>query len=150
MMDAPEKKDSVSNPLFASLNFIDLHPYAETSLPRNEFFLSTGSFDHAKSIDDGVYALPGFPFRAADGSQARFMGHRPGTKLRWQATSQLWFQADYGIFYFLKERQSGGNPNCRALWAGTSSMGNRPVLTPMPILLYISPSFRWLIRPGVK
>lgn len=51
------------------------------------------------------------------------MGHRPGTELRWQATRQLWFQADYGIFYFLKETQPGGSLNYWALWAGYNFYG---------------------------
>ena len=54
-------------------------------------------------------------------SRARFVGHRPGTEIRWQANHHLWFQADYGIFYagrFLKETQPGRNLNYWALWAG--------------------------------
>jgi hypothetical protein len=65
--------------------------------------------------------VPGFLIRAADGSQARFVGNRPGTQIRWQATHHLWFQADYGIFFagkFLKETQPGRNLNYWALWAG--------------------------------
>jgi len=54
-------------------------------------------------------------------SDARFVGHRPGTEVRWQANRHLWFQADYGIFYagkFVKESQPGRNLNYWALWAG--------------------------------
>jgi len=38
-------------------------------------------------------------------SNARFVGHRPGTEVRWQANRHLWFQADYGIFYAGKFRE---------------------------------------------
>jgi hypothetical protein len=74
-----------------------------------------------ENVNDGVYAVPGFLIRAADGSRARFVGHRPGGEIRWQANRHLWFQADYGIFYagrFLKETQPGRNLNYLALWAG--------------------------------
>lgn len=103
------------------INFIDLHPRVEVTLPHGV----TASFDWIvqwrESLDDGVYAVPGFLIRAADGSRARFVGHRPGTEIRWQKTRHLWFQADYGIFYagkFLKETQPGRNLNYWALWAG--------------------------------
>ena len=60
-------------------------------------------------------------FIPAGKSNARFVGHRPGTEVRWQANRHLWFQADYGIFYagkFVKKSQPGRNLNYRALWAG--------------------------------
>jgi hypothetical protein len=62
-----------------------------------------------------------FLIRPAGNSEARFVGHRPSTELRWQVDRHLWFQADYGIFYagkFLKETQPGRNLNYWALWAG--------------------------------
>ena len=103
------------------INFIDLHPRVEVTLPHS----ITASFDWIvqwrESLDDGVYAVPGFLIRAADGSRARFVGHRPGTEIRWQETRHLWFQADYGIFYagsFLKQTEPGRNLNYWALWAG--------------------------------
>jgi Alginate export len=103
------------------INFIDVHPRAEATFPHGV----TTSFDWIiqwrESLDDGVYAVPGFLIRAADGSRARFVGHRPGTEIRWQKSRHLWFQADYGIFYagkFLKETQPGRNLNYWALWAG--------------------------------
>ena len=103
------------------INFIDVHPRVETSLPHDV----TVSFDWIvqwrENVNDGVYNVPGFLIRAADGSRARFVGHRPGTEVRWQANRHLWFQADYGIFYaghFLKETQPGRNLNYWALWAG--------------------------------
>ena len=102
------------------INFIDVHPRVETSLPHDV----TVSFDWIvqwrENTNDGVYAVPGFLIRAADGSRARFVGHRPGGEIRWQANRHLWFQADYGIFYagrFLKETQPGRNLNYLALWA---------------------------------
>lgn len=103
------------------LNFIDFHPRIEGTLPHD----ITASFDWIvqwrESLEDGVYAVPGFLIRAADGSRARFVGHRPGTELRWQVNAHLWFQGDYGIFYagrFLKETKPGRNLNYWALWAG--------------------------------
>lgn len=134
--DHPNSKTlSTFNPLFPKgnyfgvlatagpgpINFIDLHPRVEATLPHNVTASLDWIVQWRESLDDGVYAVPGFLIRAADGSRARFVGHRPGTEVRWQANRHLWFQADYGIFYagrFLKETQPGRNLNYWALWAG--------------------------------
>jgi Alginate export len=103
------------------INFIDLHPRVETTLPHGVTASFDWIFQWRESLDDGVYAVPGFLIRAADGSRARFVGHRPGGEVRWQVNRHLWFQADYGIFYagkFLKETQPGRNLNYWALWTG--------------------------------
>ena len=103
------------------INFIDIHPHVEASAPHNVSLSFDWIFQWRQSLDDGVYAVPGFLIRAADGSRARFVGNRPGTEIRWQANPHLWFQGDYGIFYagrFLKETQPGRNLNYWALWAG--------------------------------
>jgi len=103
------------------INFIDVHPHVETALPHSV----TASFDWIcqwrKSLQDGVYAVPGFLIIPAGKSDARFVGHRPGWEVRWQANRHLWFQADYGIFYagkFVKQSQPARNLNYWALWAG--------------------------------
>jgi hypothetical protein len=46
-----------------------------------------------------VYSVHGSLIIAAGKSNARFVGNRPGTEVRWQVNRHLWFQADYGIFY---------------------------------------------------
>lgn len=49
---------------------------------------------------------------AADGSHARFIGHKPGTEVRRRGNGHLWSQADCGIFCpgsFLKEKELGPN-----------------------------------------
>jgi hypothetical protein len=103
------------------INFIDFHPRIEGTLPHGV----TASFDWIiqwrQSLEDGVYAVPGFLIRPAGDSRARFVGHRPGLEVRWQVNSHVWLQADYGIFYagrFLRETQPGRNLNYWALWAG--------------------------------
>jgi hypothetical protein len=103
------------------INFIDVHPHVETVFPHDVTVSFDWIFQWRESSQDGVYAVPGFLIRAADGSRARFVGHRPGTEVRWQANRHLWFQADYGVFFagsFLKETQPGRNLNYWALWAG--------------------------------
>ena len=103
------------------INFIDVHPRVETTFPHSVTVSVDWIFQWRESLQDGVYAVPGFLIRAADGSQARFVGNRPGTQIRWQVSHHLWFQADYGIFYagkFLKQTQPGRNLNYWALWAG--------------------------------
>jgi hypothetical protein len=103
------------------INFIDVHPHVETTFPHNVTASVDWIFQWRENVLDGVYSVPGFLIRPASNSQARFVGHRPGTELRWQVDRHLWFQADYGIFYagrFLKETQPGRNLNYWALWAG--------------------------------
>lgn len=103
------------------INFIDVHPHVETALPHDVSLSVDWIFQWRESLADGVYAVPGFLIRAGNNSQARFVGHRPGTEVRWQANRHVWFQADYGIFYagkFLKETEPGRNLNYWALWAG--------------------------------
>ncbi len=103
------------------INFIDVHPHVELSAPQNLSLSFDWIFQWRQSLDDGVYAVPGFLIRAADGSRARFVGDRPGTEVHWQANHHLWLQGDYGIFYagtFLRQTQPGRNLNYWALWAG--------------------------------
>ena len=102
------------------INFIDVHPHLETMLPHDVSVSFDWIVQWRENPNDGVYSVPGFLIRAADGSRARFVGHRPGTQIRWQVNRHLWFQADYGIFYagrFIKETQPGRNLNYWALWA---------------------------------
>jgi Alginate export len=103
------------------LNFIDVHPHVETTFPHNVTASVDWIFQWRQNVLDGVYSVPGSLIRPAGNSQARFVGHRPGTELHWQVDRHLWFQADYGIFYagrFLKEIPPGRNLNYWALWAG--------------------------------
>jgi hypothetical protein len=103
------------------INFIDFHPHVETTFPHNVTASFDWIFQWRENVRDGVYSVPGSLIRPAGNSQARFVGHRPGTELRWQVDRHLWFQADYGIFYagsFLKETQPDRNLNYWALWAG--------------------------------
>lgn len=103
------------------INFIDVHPHVELALPHDVSVSADWIVQWRQSLEDGVYAVPGFLIRPADGSKTRFVGDRPGTEIRWQANHHLWFQGDYGIFYagsFLKETQPGRNLNYWALWTG--------------------------------
>ncbi len=103
------------------INFIDAHPRVETTLPDGVTVSVDWIFQWRESLRDGVYSVPGFLIIPAGKSNARFVGHRPGTEVRWQANRHLWFQADYGLFYagkFVKESQPGHNLNYWALWTG--------------------------------
>jgi hypothetical protein len=103
------------------INFIDVHPRAEVTLPHSVTVSVDWIFQWRESLQDGVYSVPGFLIIPAGKSNARFVGNRPGAEVRWQANQHLWFQADYGIFYagkFVKESQPGRNLNYWALWAG--------------------------------
>jgi hypothetical protein len=103
------------------INFIDIHPHVETAVPHSVTASFDWIFQWRESLQDGVYAVPGFLIIPAGKSHARFVGNRPGTEVHWQANRHLWFQADYGIFYagkFVKESQPARNLNYWALWAG--------------------------------
>jgi hypothetical protein len=103
------------------INFIDVHPHVETTFPHNVTASVDWIFQWRENVLDGLYSVPGSLIRPAGNSHARFVGHRPGTELRWQIDRHLWVQADYGIFYtgrFLRETQPGRNLNYWALWAG--------------------------------
>jgi hypothetical protein len=103
------------------INFIDAHPRIETTLPHDVTISVDCIFPWRESLRDGVYSVPGLLIIPAGKSNARFVGHRPGTEVRWQANAHLWFQGDYGIFYaakFVKESQPGRNLNYWALWTG--------------------------------
>ncbi len=102
-------------------NFMDIHPKVQLEAPHGVSIFADWIFQWRQSLEDGVYAIPGFLITAADGSRARFVGDRPGTEVQWQADRHLWFQGDYGIFYagpFIKQTLPGRNLNYWALWAG--------------------------------
>jgi hypothetical protein len=103
------------------VNFIDVHPRLQTSLPHGVSISTDVVLQWRESLSDGVYAVPGFLLVPAGGSRARFVGHRPGVEVRWQIDRHAWLQADYGIFYaggFLKQSSPGRNINYTELWAG--------------------------------
>jgi hypothetical protein len=103
------------------INFIDVHPHAEATLPHGVTASVDWIFQWRESLRDGVYSVPGFVIIPAGKSNARFVGHRPGLEVRWQVNHHMWLQADYGIFYagkFVKESQPGRNLNYWALWTG--------------------------------
>ena len=103
------------------INFIDVHPHVETTFPHDVTASFDWIFQWRESLRDGVYSVPGFLLIPAGKSSARFVGHRPGAEVHWQANRHLWFQADYGIFYagkFVKESQPARNLNYWALWTG--------------------------------
>jgi hypothetical protein len=102
-------------------NFIDIHPRAELTLPRGVTVSVDWIFWWRQSLEDGVYAVPGFLIVPAGKSGARFVGHRPGVEARWQVDRHLWFQGDYGVFAagpFIKESQPARNLTYWALWTG--------------------------------
>jgi hypothetical protein len=103
------------------LNFMDIHPKVQLEASHGVSIFADWIFQWRESLEDGLYAIPGFLITAADGNRARFVGDRPGMEIQWQANRHLWFQADYGIFNagpFIKETLPGRNLNYWALWVG--------------------------------
>jgi hypothetical protein len=80
------------------INFIDLHPHVEAALPHNVSASFDWIFQWRESLEDGVYAVPGFLITAANGSCARYIGNRPGTELRWQANRICGFRQTTASF----------------------------------------------------
>jgi hypothetical protein len=103
------------------LNFIDVHPRAQISLPHGIAVSTDVVMQWRESTSDGVYAVPGFLLVAANGSTARFVGYRPGVEARWQVDRHAYLQADYGIYcagQFLRDASPGRNINYVEFWAG--------------------------------
>lgn len=103
------------------VNFIDVHPRVQAQASSAVSVSADLVYQWRESLLDGVYAVPGFLIRGADGSDARFLGYRPGVEARWQIDRHTYLQADYGVFYagaFLKETMPGRNLNYFSLWAG--------------------------------
>ncbi len=103
------------------VNFIDVHPRIQTQFPHGVSLSTDVVYQWRESLRDGVYAVPGFLLVPANGSQARFVGYRPGVEARWQIDRHAYLQADYGVFYageFLKQASPGRNINYLELWAG--------------------------------
>jgi hypothetical protein len=103
------------------VNFIDLHPRFQMQLSRGVSLSMDLVAQWRESLNDGVYAVPGFLLVAGNSSQSRFVGYRPGAEARWQIDRHAYLQADYGVFYageFLREASPGRNINYLELWAG--------------------------------
>jgi hypothetical protein len=103
------------------VNFIDVHPRLQTSLPRGVSISADLVAQWRESLNDGVYAVPGFLLVPAGGNRARFVGYRPGVEVRWQIDRHAYLQADYGVFFagqFLKQESPGRNLNYMEFWAG--------------------------------
>jgi hypothetical protein len=103
------------------VNFIDVHPRLQTSLPKGVSISTDVVVQWRESLTDGVYAVPGFLLVPAGDSRARFVGYRPGMEVRWQIDRHAWLQADYGVFFagdFLKQASPGRNINYTEFWAG--------------------------------
>ena len=103
------------------VNFMDLHPRLSVQLPHGVSVFGDWVFQWRQSLEDGVYAVPGFLLVPGGRSQARFVGHRPGLEVRWQIDRHAYLQVDYGIFYagrFLRESGRPQNLGYFALMAG--------------------------------
>jgi Alginate export len=62
------------------LNFMDIHPKVQLEAPHGVSIFADWIFQWRESLEDGVYAIPGFLITVADGSRARFVGDRPAQK----------------------------------------------------------------------
>jgi hypothetical protein len=101
------------------VNFIDVHPRLQTSLPHGVSVSTDLVAQWRESLYDGVYAVSGFLLVPAGGSRGRFVGYRPGVEVLWQIDRHAYLQADYGVFFagqFLKQESPGRNLNY--MWAG--------------------------------
>ena len=103
------------------VNFIDVHLRLQTWLPHGVSISTDLVVQWRESLNDGVYAVPGFLLVPAGSSRARFVGYKPGVEARWQIDRHAYLQADYGVFFagdFLKQTSPGRNINYTEFWAG--------------------------------
>ena len=76
-------------------------------------------FQWRESLRDGVYSVPGFLIIPAGKSNARFVGNRPGTEVRWQANHIYGFKPTTGFFMQANlSKKVSQAVNYWALWAG--------------------------------
>ena len=95
-------------------NLRDLHPSVRLTVTKQVSVYADWLIWWRNSLQDGVYGVPGNVLVAAGKSDARFVGHRPGTELRWQIDRHAYVQGDYGIFFsgpFLRESGNRHNLN---------------------------------------
>jgi Alginate export len=64
------------------LNFMDIHPKVQLEASHGVSIFADWIFQWRESLENGLYAIPGFLITAADGSRARFVGDRPGTEVQ--------------------------------------------------------------------
>src|SRR5258707_4857870 len=81
------------------INFIDVHPRAEATLPHGVTVSVDWIFQWRGRLRDGGYFVPGFLIFPAGERKVRLLRQPPGAGERWQAHRYLLFLAAHRIFY---------------------------------------------------
>ena len=103
------------------VNFRSLRPDLQLTVHRGVTIDSSWVFYWRQSLRDGVYNVPGSLLVPTPDTTARFVGHRPGTQIRWQITPHAYVQGDYGVFFagdFMKAAGRPHNLNYASAWVG--------------------------------
>lgn len=103
------------------VNFRSLRPDLQLTVRPGVTIDSSWVFYWRQSLRDGVYNVPGNLLVRTPDTDARFVGHRPGTQIRWQITSHAYIQGDYGVFFagdFMKATGHRHNLNYASVWLG--------------------------------
>jgi len=103
------------------INFIDVHPRAETTLPQGVTVSVDWIFQWRETLRDGVYSVPGFLIIPAEEQRAFRWKTVRARKFAGRRTNIYGFKPTTGFFLqanFVKESQPGRNLNYWALWAG--------------------------------
>ena len=80
------------------LNIQGLRPSVTVQLPHHAAFTADSYFFWRRSLNDGLYNVPGFPLRPGNFSRARYVGTQPGVDLFLPVTRHI--TADFVYAYF--------------------------------------------------
>jgi len=89
------------------LNIEGFRPAIRFSLPKRSTIEFDSFFFWRYSLNDGLYAIPGFPLRTAGDSKSRYIGTQPQVSFVWPLTQHLVFIALNAYFItgpFLQDR----------------------------------------------
>ena len=80
------------------LNVQGFRPSVTIQLPRRASFTADTYFFWRKSINDGLYDVPGFPLRPGSPSRAHYIGTQPGIELFWPITKHVTLDVNWAYF----------------------------------------------------
>lgn len=92
------------------MNVTGFRPNVRLNLPRRAMLTFDCFFFWRQRLNDGLYAVPGFPLRTGRMSRARYIGTQPQVELLWPVTPHVIIIASYASFFagrFLKETPPG-------------------------------------------
>jgi hypothetical protein len=80
------------------LNIQGFRTSVTIQLPRRAGLTADSYFFWRQSVHDALYDTPGFPLRAGDLSESRYIGTQPGVEFFWPVTKHVTLVASYAYF----------------------------------------------------